>query len=155
MSLRAELQQNRPFGSLAEEVFLNLVRTADHLTAAEALFLRDFGLTPAQYNVLRILRGAGPDGLACQEIGARMVSRVPDVTRLLDRLEAQGHVARERSAADRRVVLVRIQTSGSRLLGELDADMAALPRQLLSGLSQRDLKTLNRLCVRARQGTGP
>src|SRR5262245_26028019 len=101
--LRAEIKQQKPFGSVAEEVLLNLVRTASHLEARGADLLAAHDLTPAQYNVLRILRGAGPDGHPCQEIGARMISRVPDVTRLVDRLEAAGLVTRKRSDTDRRV----------------------------------------------------
>ncbi|MGE3171001.1 MAG: MarR family winged helix-turn-helix transcriptional regulator [Planctomycetota bacterium] len=148
--LRSEIKQQKPFASLAEETLLNLVRTAGHVEAAQADLLAGYGLTPAQYNVLRILRGAGPDGHPCQEIGARMVSRVPDVTRIIDRLEAAQLVARSRGTADRRVVFVRIQKRALTLLGQLDKPMTDLPRRLFGPLEPRDLQTLNDLLVRAR-----
>lgn len=148
--LRAEIQQKKPFSSAAEEAFLNLLRTADHLGAKESELLSAHDLTPAQYNVLRILRGAGDGGHPCQEIGARMISRVPDVTRLIDRLEAAGHVTRERSTEDRRVVFVRIKPRALDLLARLDAPMAALPKALFADLTARELDTLNDLLVRAR-----
>ncbi len=148
--LRAEIQQKKPFSSPAEEAFLNLMRTADHMAAREAEVLGEHDLTPAQYNVLRILRGAGPDGHPCQAIGARMISRVPDVTRLLDRLEKAGFVGRERSTTDRRVVFVRIRATALELLARLDAPMAALGPQLFAALTRREIKTLNDLLVRAR-----
>lgn len=148
--LRREIKQSRPFGTLAEEVILNLFRTADQLGAAEAALLKPHGLTPAQYNVLRILRGAGPDGHPCQEIAARMITRVPDVTRLVDRLVEGGLVDRERSEEDRRVVRVRIRPAGLELLARLDGPVSQEPTRLLGALSERELATLNRLLVRIR-----
>lgn len=117
--LAREIRQGRPLGA-GEEAFLNLLRTAAVLERALGGVLRPAGLTATQYNVLRILRGAGPDGLACSTVGERMVTPVPDVTRLLDRLEARGWVERQRGVADRRVVEVRITAAGSELLAGLD-----------------------------------
>jgi DNA-binding MarR family transcriptional regulator len=148
--LRTEIKQRKPFTSLHEEVFLALVRTADRLRAREAELLDQFALTAAQYNVLRILRGAGDDGHPCAEIGARMIAREPDVTRLVDRLEARGLVRRERSTADRRVVQVRILTPALELLGRIDGPIAALAPRMLSALSPRELRTLDELLAKAR-----
>src|SRR4029079_5455628 len=95
--LQKEIQQTRPFGSLEEEAFLGLQRTADALARRAYDVLKPSGLSATQYNVLRILRGAGEAGLACGEIGERMITRDPDITRLLDRLEARHLIARARS----------------------------------------------------------
>lgn len=148
--LRAEIQQTKPFSSPAEETFLNLQRTADQLLAIEAELLQEHDLTPAQYNVLRILRGGGEAGHPCQEVGARMISRVPDVTRLLDRLEKSALVERRRCTKDRRVVYATILPKGLSLLAELDAPMAALPPRMFSALTKAEIKQLNELLVRAR-----
>src|SRR5690606_39843700 len=110
--LRDELRQTKPFTSLEQEVFLSLGRTWALLDHAFAEALKPYGITPTQYNVLRILRGAGEAGLCRAEITERMLTRVPDVTRLLDRLEAVGLITRERDAVDRRYVTARIQAEG-------------------------------------------
>src|SRR5919108_1101542 len=102
--LRMEIHQTKPFASLEEEAFLNLQRTADALLHGLEAALKPAGLSPSQYNVLRILRGAEAEGLACREVGERMVTRDPDITRLLDRLEARGLVMRARDREDRRVI---------------------------------------------------
>jgi DNA-binding MarR family transcriptional regulator len=148
--LQQQLKQARPFASLAVETFLNLQRTAERLGAEEHALLRTAGLSAPQYNVLRILRGAGPEGHPCQEIGARMLTRVPDVTRLVDRLVDAGYVERSRNDADRRVVRVRILKTGISLLDKLDAPVDALPTTLFAALSQTELQTLNELLVKAR-----
>jgi len=114
--LRTELKQNRPFSSLAEETLLNLERTADCFRRQIQQALKPYGLTGTQYNALRILRGALPEGLACSELGERLVSSDPDITRLLSRLVRQGLVQRNRSSGDRRVVITKITTSGLDLL---------------------------------------
>ncbi len=132
------------------EAYLNLQRTADHLRTEELRILRPLGLTPQQYNVLRILRGAGTDGLPSAEIGVRMVTRVPDVTRLVDRLEAAGLVERTRSESDRRVVLVRIGKKGLELLAGIDEPMKRMPDKLMGGLGTAELRKLNDLLVRLR-----
>jgi DNA-binding MarR family transcriptional regulator len=103
--LRDEIKQTKPFPSLETEVFLNLARTADQTMRTIAEALKPAELSPTQYNVLRILQGAGKNGLACSEIGERLVTRDPDITRLLDRIEQRELVQRERSSSDRRVVL--------------------------------------------------
>lgn len=118
--LRAELHQRRPFRTLEQEAYLNVVRTAALLADAFEQMLRSSGLTSAQYNVLRILHGAEPDGLCRYELRDRMLTRMPDVTRLLDRMEKAGLVTRVRSAEDRRMVTTRITARGRRLLDELD-----------------------------------
>jgi DNA-binding MarR family transcriptional regulator len=110
--LQTEIQQTKPFESLEEEMFLNLQRTAEALMHGLEAGLKPAGLSPSQYNVLRILRGAGAEGLACGGIAERMVTRDPDMTRLLDRLEARGLVMRARDRADRRVITERITPEG-------------------------------------------
>ena len=148
--LRTELKQQRPFGSLAEEVFLNLQRTSDALMRRVAETLKDADLTPTQYNALRILRGAGDDGIPCREVGDRMVTRDPDVTRLLDRLEARGLVERAREARDRRVITARIANPGLELLEVVDPKIAALLAAQLAHLDESALAALNALLESAR-----
>lgn len=132
-----------------EALFVELVRTADRLSRGPAQFLRKHNLSPAPYNVLRILRGA-PDGLCCGEIVARMVSREPDMTRLLDRLEKRGLLHRYRQEGDRRHVLVRITPAGLDLLTGLDAPVRQLHRRQLGHLSERQLRALTDLLAAAR-----
>lgn len=148
--LAKELKQTKPFRSLESEVYLNLARTADVLLRPEIDLLRSVDLTPSTYNILRILRGAGPDGRRCADIGARMISRDPDITRLLDRLEKRGLVWRTRDGGDRRVVTSRISDAGLKLLAELDEPIDSTERHLLGHLSRADLETLNRLLEAAR-----
>jgi DNA-binding MarR family transcriptional regulator len=114
--LQEEIRQQKPFVSLEQEAVLNVLRTADVLQQRLAAALKPFKLSHSQYNVLRILRGAGPKGLACREISERMITRDPDITRLLDRLEARGLLTRTRAQKDRRVVTARITSEGQRLL---------------------------------------
>jgi DNA-binding MarR family transcriptional regulator len=148
--LAREIGKQRPFESPEQEAFLNLFRTMSILEAPfEALFKRH-GLSGATYNVLRILRGAGASGLACHQIGGRMIARVPDVTRLVDRLEHSGLALRERSSDDRRIVTVAITPAGLELLAGLDAPTAALHRDNLGHLNRAELDELNRLLVKAR-----
>jgi DNA-binding MarR family transcriptional regulator len=149
--LAREIRQTRPFGSLAEEAILNVERTASVLAQAVAEALKPHGLSEAQYNVLRILRGAGPRGCSCQEIAERLVARDPDVTRLLDRLEARGLIGRARSPEDRRVVVTRLSASGAGLLAGLDAPLRALPGKLLGHLGDRKLRALIDLLEQARR----
>lgn len=150
--LQNELKQTKPFKSLEEEVILNVARTAEFLASSAAEVFRRAELTATQYNALRILRGAGEEGLSCGEIGERMVTTVPDVTRLLDRLEARGLVSRERPANNRRLVLARITDEGLRLLDELDGPVEESHRRLASHLGKGRLKALNELleALRAR-----
>ncbi len=153
--LQQELKQSQPFGSVAVEAFLNLVRTAELARGAEQDLLDRFDLSAPQYNVLRILRGAGPEGHPCQEIGARMVTRVPDVTRLVDRLAGRGLVERRRCERDRRVVFVRILPPGLELLARIDAPIRALPERLFAQLSPTQLAQFNELLVLARSDRAP
>src|SRR5438552_16243281 len=120
--LAREIKQTKPFSSAEEEAILNIQRTASLLAQAFAETLKPHGLSETQYNALRILRGAGAAGLACQEIAERMIARDPDITRLLDRLEARKLIGRARSKADRRVVVTRITPEGLRLLSALDGE---------------------------------
>ncbi len=148
--LLREIKQTKPFGSLAEEAFLNVWRTADVLFGAMNDTLRPYGITLTQYNTLRVLRGAEPDGLTCREVGERMISRDPDVTRLLDRLAKQGLIARRRSTSDRRVVTTRITPAGLELMARLDRPMPEVPRRMLGHLGDADLREVVRLLERAR-----
>jgi DNA-binding MarR family transcriptional regulator len=152
--LQKELKQTKPFQSLEEEVILNVARTAEFLASSGAEVFRRAELTATQYNALRILRGAGAEGLSCGEIGVRMVTTVPDVTRLLDRLEARGLISRERPANNRRMVVARITDEGLRLLSELDAPVAESNRRLAGHLGKARLKTLNELLEALRGAAG-
>lgn len=143
--LQKELKQTKPFKSLEEEVILNLARTAEYLASRGAEVLRQVDLTGTQYNALRILRGAGAEGLSCGEIGERMVTTVPDVTRLLDRLESRGLISRERPANNRRLVITRITEEGLRLLASLDGPVVESHRRLAGHLGKKNLTTLNKL----------
>jgi DNA-binding MarR family transcriptional regulator len=151
ITLRDELRQRRPFQSPEHEAHLNVVRTAAVLTDAMERVVRPSGLSLAQYNVLRILRGAEPEGLCRNELRDRLVTRMPDVTRLLDRLETSGLVARERSDVDRRLVRTRITPAGLELLAGLDEPVAAEHGRRLGHLSADELRTLSALLTRVRQ----
>ena len=148
--LRHEIKQSKPFGSLEQEAMLSIARTAAILDHAFAESLRPYGVTPTQYNVLRILRGAGAAGLCRGEVRERLVAQVPDVTRLLDRMQDAGLIERERDAADRRLVTTRITATGLALLDTLDALVAEAHRRHLGHLSQEQLRTLITLLSAAR-----
>ena len=152
--LRDEIRQTKPFKSAAEEAFLSVLRTADELSRRSAEALKPFGISSTQYNVLRILRGAGPRGLPCREIGTRMITHDPDVTRLLDRLEANGLIQRTRGEQDRRVITTRISEAGLRLLQDLDGIVDECLRSVTGSLAEPQLKTLTKLLERMRQGAG-
>ena len=152
--LQAELRKKRPFEVAEEEAFLNLHRTFDSLAAPFEQLFRERGISDSQYNVLRILRGVGGDGLPCSEIGERMVTRDPDITRLVDRLEKAGLVERVRIARDRRVILVRLTQAGLKLVGELDKPVVELHRRQLGHLTKAELADLSRLLVKARYSAG-
>jgi DNA-binding MarR family transcriptional regulator len=151
--IQAELKQTKPLGSLEEEAYLNVQRTANTLAQRIAELLRSHDLTPAQYNVLRILRGAGQDGLNASDIGGRMISRDPDVTRLVDRLEKRGLVERWRCSEDRRVVWTRLSPAGRELIDPLDAPLNTLHRDMLSHMAPERLQLLVELLEEARDGT--
>ena len=140
-------------GSLEEEAFVSLQLTADMLVRKAEKVLRSADVTPTQYNVLRILRGS-PEGLPCREIANRMITRDPDVTRLLDRLNKRGLILRRRETKDRRVVQARITPEGLRLLRELDAPVLETHRKLLGHLGRERLRRLMEMLEIARQKTG-
>lgn len=154
-SLKREIKQKKPFASVQEEVVLALMRTADLLAAPMNEVLRTADLSLSQYNVLRILRGAGQAGLPCGEISSRMVRRDPDLTRLLDRLETRGLVRRARGTEDRRVVTATITEAAVALLDELDQPVEETLRRTLSGIPVARLKTLLEILGELRDATGP
>jgi DNA-binding MarR family transcriptional regulator len=148
--LKDEIRQTRPFLNLEEEVFLEIRRTAEMLVREVTEALRPTGLTGTQYNVLRILRGAGEQGITCGQVGERMVTHDPDLTRLMDRLEKRGLIQRSRDERDRRVVLTRITAEGTRLMKELDGTVAAAHKQALGHLGEKKLRALGELLGAAR-----
>lgn len=129
--LRSELKQNKPFRSLRQEAWLSIQRTAAVHEHAFETWLKPAGITATQFNVLRILRGAEPDGLCRNEIRERLVRRVPDVTRLLDRLELQRLIVRTRGGSDRRYVTTRITADGLAVLADLDPKLDEFHRQYI------------------------
>ncbi len=152
--IRAEIKQNKPFSSVEEEAYIALLRTADDLQWRVAEILKPHGLSPTQYNALRILRGAGEKGLPCSEIGERMINRDPDITRLVDRLERRGLVHRSRETKDRRVITTRITPAGLEVLKALDRPVEELHRRLLGHLDDPRLQSLIRLLEEARGQDG-
>jgi DNA-binding MarR family transcriptional regulator len=140
--LQTELKQTRPFPSRAAEALLSVLRTAAMLDHDLAEALRPFGITPTQHNVLRILRGAGPAGLCGREVAERMVASVPDVPRMLERLEAMELISRERDAEDRRHVTARITRKGLEILKKVEPGLLAVQQARLGGLSERTLASL-------------
>lgn len=121
---------------------MNIVRTADVLMVGLMDLLKPYALSPTQYNVLRILRGAGREGASCKEIGRRMVTRDPDITRLMDRLEKRGAVARDRAKEDRRVVTHRLTGAGLELVNELDRPIEELHRKSMRHVKPARLREL-------------
>jgi len=140
--LQAELKQKVPFSSREQEAYLALLRTADELQSRIETKLKEYGLTGTQYNALRILRGAGADGIPCSEIGERMITRDPDITRLLDRLQKRGLAERTRGKQDRRVIYGRITAAGLKLLREMDEPIEKHGREMLRHVGQGRLKEL-------------
>ena len=140
--LAEEIQQKKPFVSVEEEAFLNLARTFEVLQQGVSEALKPYQLTATQYNVLRILRGAGSEGVTCSQAGERMVTHDPDITRLLDRLEARKLVERERSREDRRIVITRITITGRDLLNSLDEPMKALHKRQGGHIGKEKLQQL-------------
>jgi len=153
-NLQAELKQRRPFKNLRQEAHLSVQRTAAVLEHAFEVAIKPYGLTATQYNVLRILRGAGEHGLCRHEIRDRMLRPVPDVTRLLDRLEEMKLIVRERGGQDRRFVTTRITAAGLRLLAGLDDMVDGIHDRLLGHLEETALKSLVDLLARVRNSEG-
>jgi MarR family transcriptional regulator, 2-MHQ and catechol-resistance regulon repressor len=148
--LQRELKKKRPFESLEQEAALSVLRTSDRLQIRFARLFREHGLTPSQYNILRILRGEGK-ALPILEIASRTVAVVPGITGLIDRLEQAAFVNRLRCEKDRRVIYVALTDHGTKTLAALDEPLIALHRNLLSHLSQAELKELIRLLEKVRE----
>lgn len=149
--LKREIAQERPFSSKEEEAFLNLLRTSDCLQRTFQRRIRDWGVTSTQYNVLRILRGAQPQGLTCTAIGDRMITAEPDITRLLGRMKVLKLIRQQRDKRDRRVVWTQISPSGLELLEKMDPEIVQMPHELLGHLDQQELDELIRLLELARK----
>ncbi|MCC6988815.1 MAG: MarR family transcriptional regulator [Acidobacteria bacterium] len=140
--LHVELQQTRPWDLLEEEAHVSIGRTAALLERAFAQMLKPYGITPTQYNVLRILRGAGAAGLCRNEVGARLVTPVPDVTRLLDRMADLKLIARQRSDEDRRLVRTHLTAKGLDLVNSLDAVLRPSHQTRLAGIPRDRITSL-------------
>jgi MarR family transcriptional regulator, organic hydroperoxide resistance regulator len=153
--LQAEIKQSKPFASLEDEAYLNLLRTTDALARKEVEVLKARGLSPTQYNALRILRGAGEAGVTCGEMSDRMLTRDPDVTRLIDRLDTRGLIQRRRCDEDRRVVRTFITQAGLDLLAELDEPQSSWTKEQLGHLSESQLRELIALLELARSRLTP
>jgi DNA-binding MarR family transcriptional regulator len=153
-NIQAGIPQGKPLSSPEEEAFVVLLRTADQLQWRAVELFKPHGLSPTQYNALRILRGAGTEGLACTEVGERMINRDPDITRLLDRLERRGLIQRSREPKDRRVIKTRITPEGLDLLKSLNRKVAEFHRQLLGHLGRERLEHLVQLLETARAAKG-
>ena len=155
-TLRDELKMTRPFQSIEEEAILSIARTAALIEHSGAEALKPFNLTITQYNVLRILRGAGAEGLCRNAVGERLVTKVPDVTRLLDRMEAAGVIVRERGVKDRRFVATRIAEKGLKLLEKIDRELPAMHARQIGHVTQKRLRELIVILEEIRSGsTGP
>jgi len=150
--LAEEIGKKRPFDRPEVEAYLNLVRTHEHLEAMSARFFKTHGITGPQYNVLRILRGHG-ERMRTHQVADEMVTREPDITRLLDRLVERGLVSRERCPVDRRVVWAELTEAGAAALKELDRPVMELHKLQLGHLGERRLRTLSRLLFEARHAT--
>jgi DNA-binding MarR family transcriptional regulator len=137
---------------LEDHVFVALVKAADTLALQAEQLLKASGLSATQYNVMRILRGAEPAGLACRAIGERMISHDPDITRLLDRMEKRGLITRERQTDDRRVVKTRITAAGLAALKILDAPVREMHKKQFAHISATKLKTLSELLSELQSG---
>ncbi len=152
--LQDELKKKRPFDVPEQEAMLNILRTSDQFQNRFGRLFREYDLTHSQYNVLRILRGEGKP-MPCLEIGDRMIQVVPAMTGLLDRLEKQGLVRRERCTEDRRVVYVELTDAARELLERMDAPVIELHKQLIGHLKPSELKELSRLLEKARDSARP
>jgi DNA-binding MarR family transcriptional regulator len=151
-----EIRQTKPFRSLQQQVVLNLMRTTRAVEESWIQYLKHTeGISPSQFNILRILRGARPKALKISDIAERMVNRDPDVTRLVDRLIKQGLVRRERDTEDRRVVLVEITPAGLALLARLDGPVLEYLEAAMAGLKPPQLRALDTLLNEVRAGIRP
>jgi DNA-binding MarR family transcriptional regulator len=150
--LQKEIRQSKPFRSRGQEVVVALIRTADLVRRVVGRVLEPYDITVQQYNVLRILRGAGEQGLPTLEIGERMVEHAPGVTRLLDRLEVKGLVRRQRCPEDRRQVLCWLTPAGTELVERLDEPVDSADAEAVSMLSPDEQERLLRLLDTIRAG---
>lgn len=153
-ALKEEIAQQRPFSSVEEEVLLNIMRTSDCLHRAFQRRTRHWGVTSTQYNVLRILRGAHPQGLTCSAIGERMITAVPDITRLLARMKALKLIRQQRDKRDRRVIWTQISPAGLDLLAQMDGEVSRMPAELLGHLKREEIAEFVRLLESARKNCG-
>ena len=147
MSLRSRVQHH-VFESTAQEAVVSLLVASAHVLQRMNAVLREHGITHDQYNVLRILRGAHPEGHHVFEVGKRMMSRAPDVTRLLDRLERRGLIDRAWAPENRRFTVARITPAGLALLQTIDPELHALQQELMRGATSDELETFIRVCGR-------
>jgi DNA-binding MarR family transcriptional regulator len=150
MPLQRELKKRRPFESPQQEAILNVLRTSDQYQVRFSRLFRPYGLTPSQYNVLRILRGEGQP-LPILEIASRTITVVPGITGLIDRLEEAGFVKRERCRKDRRVIWAALTEKARKTLAELDTPLEELHKRLIGHLTRAELKELIRLLEKARE----
>ena len=151
--LQQEIRQTKAIRLLEEEVSLNIIRTADFISARLMEVLKPFALSGTQYNVLRILRGAAETGVSCKDVACRMVTPDPDITRLMDRLESRGYLTRGRAKEDRRVVTHRITESGLELLRELDRPIDQMNRRLMQHMKPERLRELVTLLEEVRSAS--
>jgi len=151
MTLMEEIKQTKPFERPGDEALLSILRTAVVLEHAENEALKAHGITHTQYNVLRILRGAGKRGLCGREIAERMVSNVPDVSRLLDRMEEMGVIVRTRDPDDRRHVTARITAAGRKLVADATPDVERVARARVARLSPASIGALIRALAAIRE----
>ncbi len=150
-SLRQQLKKKGPFDSVEQEAMLSILRTSDLLENRLARLLREYELTPSQYNAMRIMRGEG-EPMPCLEVADRMIQVAPAITRVVDQLVQRGLINKQQSSEDRRVFLIELTTAGARLLKKLDEPIKSLHQLLLGHVSKSDLKTLNGILETARQG---
>ena len=150
--LEKEIRQSKAIRLLEEEASLNIVRTADVLMAKVMDVLKPYGLSATQYNVLRILRGAGAAGATCKDVASRMLTRDPDITRLMDRLEKRGLLTRDRAKEDRRFVTTRLTGAGLDMVNELDGPVERLHRKQMMHMTADQLRSLVGLLEEVRSG---
>jgi MarR family transcriptional regulator, 2-MHQ and catechol-resistance regulon repressor len=148
--LKDELKISSDFQSVEHEVFLSLLVTVDRISRRHNEFMADYNISSKQYNILRILRGAGEGGLPVMEIGRRMIEKSPDVSRIIDRLIDLGYVKRRRQRSDRRVVMVTISQKGLDLLEQMDVPVMKDVRGMLAKLEQKDIQKLTTLLEKVR-----
>lgn len=151
--LAEEIKQTKPFSGPQEEMALQVLRTADLLNRQMTEFLKPHGLSPTQYNALRILRGSGAEGLPCGEVSSRMVTREPDVTRLLDRMERQEWIERRRQSHDRRVVKAWLAPAGAALLKKIDRQLADFQKRQFCHMAIQECRQIIGLMEKLREAT--